>query len=256
MNIYVLSSGSKGNMTLIQSQNRWLCIDVGITLKKIEEKMKNIPILEGTLIDVLITHEHGDHTQGLKAFVLKGYVNRIYINEKTYHSLKQDIMDTIKDYIVIFKDLNFNIDSYCVTPFQVSHDAADPVGFSIESNHKKAVIITDTGYLDEACETYIKDADVYLVEANHQPDKLLHSLRPMQLKRRILSEKGHLSNEDAAKIINKVMKNALTHWVVMHISEDCNSELDIEKAVVKHIQNPLHIMLHYTGPNVITVVSI
>lgn len=256
MDIYVLSSGSKGNMTLIQSQNRWVCVDVGITIKKIEEKMKNIPFTKGTLCDVLITHEHGDHIQGLKAFVSKGYVHKIYLNEKTYLSLKEDVIETIKDSVVIFKDSMFDIDSFKITPFNVSHDAADPVGFSIENESKKVVVITDTGYFDEACEQYIKHADAYLIEANHQPDKLLHSLRPMQLKRRILSEKGHLSNEDAVKLINKVMKHDITHWIVMHISEDCNSELDIEKAVVKYLENPLHIMLHYTGPNIITAVSI
>jgi phosphoribosyl 1,2-cyclic phosphodiesterase len=69
----------------------------------------------------------------------------------------------------------------------------------------------------------------------------------MLLKRRILGEKGHLSNEDASRLINRVMKDDITHWIVMHISEDCNSILDIEKAVVKYIKNPLHMVMHYTN---------
>ena len=254
MNIYVLASGSKGNMTFIQSQNHWLCLDVGISIKKIEEKLKNLPINKDLKCDVLLTHEHGDHTQGLKAFVSKGYVNKVYLNKGTLESLKDDVYDTIKDYVVLFDDHSFHVFDYVVTPFKVSHDAKDPVGFSLETNSKKIVLITDTGYLDIQNEMFIKDADVYLIEANHQPDTLLQSKRPYLLKRRILSEQGHLSNEDAAKLINKVMGDKPTHWVVMHISEDCNSILDIEKAVVKYIKNPLHIVIHYTGQDHITEV--
>jgi phosphoribosyl 1,2-cyclic phosphodiesterase len=247
MNIFVLASGSKGNMTLIQSQNAWLCMDVGISIKKIEEKLLEIPFLKGSKMDVLITHEHGDHIQGLKAMILKGYVDKVYMNENTFKSLKEDVATSVKDHLVVFKESSFNVGDFYVTPFVVSHDAVEPVGFSVVVENKKIVLITDTGYLDEVHDHVISLADVYLIEANHQPDKLLSSLRPMLLKRRILGEKGHLSNEDASRIINRVMKDDITHWIVMHISEDCNSILDIEKAVVKYIKNPLHMVMHYTN---------
>lgn len=256
MNIYVLASGSKGNMTLIQSQNVMLCMDVGLSIKKIEEKLKKLPFNHDFVCDVLITHEHGDHTQGLKAFVSKGYVRHIYINKGTLSALKTDVLEEIKPHIVLFETHMFQIEHIQVMPFKVSHDAKDPVGFSVDDGYKKAVLITDTGYVDIQSEKYITKADVYLIEANHQPDTLLHSPRPMVLKRRILGEFGHLSNDDAAKLIDKVMGEKDTHWIVMHISEDCNSILDIEKSVVKHIKNPLYMMLHYTSQEEITEVSL
>ena len=247
MNIFVLASGSKGNMTLIQSQNAWLCMDVGISIKKIEEKLLEIPFFKGSKMDVLITHEHGDHIQGLKAMILKGYVDKVYMNENTFKSLKEDVATSVKNHLVVFNESSFDVGDFHVTPFVVSHDAVEPVGFSVVVENKKIVLITDTGYLDEVHDHVISLADVYLIEANHQPDKLLSSLRPMLLKRRILGEKGHLSNEDASRLINRVMKDDITHWIVMHISEDCNSILDIEKAVVKYIKNPLHMVMHYTN---------
>ncbi len=256
MNIYVLASGSKGNMTLIESHNHWLCMDVGINIKKIQEKLSEIKFPEGSLMDVLITHEHGDHIQGLKGLISKGYVNKVYMNEGTLKSLKEDILDVLKPHLSIFKNDLFQVNDYHITPFLVSHDAHEPVGFSVEVEHKKVVLITDTGYLDESFEHVISHADVYLIEANHQPDKLLSSMRPMLLKRRILGEKGHLSNEDASRLISRVMGDKTTHWMVMHISEDCNSILDIEKAVVKYIKNPLHIVMHYTNQVETKVISL
>jgi phosphoribosyl 1,2-cyclic phosphodiesterase len=255
MNIYVLASGSKGNMTLIQSQNHWLCLDVGISIKKIEEKLEYLSLKKDFKCDILITHEHGDHTQGLKAFVSKGYARNVYINKGTLEGLKRDVYETIIDHVIVFEH-PFDVGDYKVTPFRVSHDAKDPVGFTVEIDTKKMVLITDTGYLDVQNEVFIQDADVYLIEANHQPNTLLQSKRPYLLKRRILSEQGHLSNEDAAKLINKVMGDKPTHWIVMHISEDCNSVLDIEKAVVKYVKNPLNIHIYYTGQDHITEVSI
>lgn len=247
MNIYVLASGSKGNMTLIQSRNHWLCLDVGISIKKIQEKLLEIQYPKGACMDVLITHEHGDHIQGLKGLILKGYVNKVYMNEGTLRALKEDVINVIKPHLVVFENEVFKVDACEITPFIVSHDANEPVGFCVEVEHKKVVLITDTGYVDELHQHNIQHADVYLIEANHQPNKLLASPRPMLLKRRILGEKGHLSNEDASRLINMVMRDATTHWIVMHISEDCNSILDIEKAVVKYIKNPLHIVVHYTN---------
>lgn len=256
MNIYSLASGSKGNMTLIESQKVLLSIDIGISKNKMQDKLNSLGFSFHSVQYLLITHEHSDHTSGLKKF-LESHVPRIFMTQGTYESLDEDIKHTLKSKLhIIQSEVPFYIEHLKITPFLLSHDAKEPIGFVIEDQHHKIVHGADTGYIDLAYQELLKHAHIYIIESNHHPEMLLQSPRPMQLKRRILGEKGHLSNEDAAKLINSWMGPFKTYWMITHISEDCNSNLEIEKAIVRNIERPLDLEIIYATQHEIVKVSL
>lgn len=256
MKIHVLASGSKGNMVLISSHDGWIAIDCGISKRKIINKLEEIGIKIEDIKHLIITHEHSDHTAGLKAFIQSGNLKHVYLSQGTYEMIKESAQSIDHLILIIRPNQTFNISPYRIDSFLVSHDAKEPVGIVLTSEDYKVVVGTDTGYIDQAHENLLKDADVYLIEANHHPQKLLASPRPMHLKKRILGEKGHLNNDDAAMFINRVMGNKETHWVVMHISEDCNTERDIEKSIVEFMNNPLQLNVYYTNQHDIVSVEL
>ncbi|MCR3906048.1 MAG: MBL fold metallo-hydrolase [Tenericutes bacterium] len=246
MEIFVLASGSKGNMTYLKVGDIKLFIDAGISYKKIKDKMT---MYQENIYDVkslLITHEHHDHTTGLKMLLKQGFVEDVYLTKGTYDALPIDVVNLFQNTHIITIDLAFMISDVTITPFMASHDAAEPVGYVIQHDDKKVVILTDSGYVDQSYYELLSNANLYLLEANHHPTKLMNSPRPFLLKKRILSELGHLSNDDAAWLMNVLVKNIVSKWVVAHISEDCNSIIDIEEAIVKAFDDPTKIEVYYT----------
>jgi phosphoribosyl 1,2-cyclic phosphodiesterase len=256
MNIYSLASGSKGNMTLIESQKVLLSVDIGISKNKLQEKLNTLAFTIQKIQYLLITHEHLDHTAGLKK-LFEIHQPHTYMTQGTYDSLSQDIKIMIQPTLhIIQSEKTFLIEHLKITPFLLSHDAKEPVGFVIEDLHYKVVHAADTGYIDQMYFQLLQHAHLYVIESNHHPEKLLQSPRPMHLKKRILGEKGHLSNEDAAQLINGWMGPFKTYWLITHISEDCNAPLDIEKAIVKYIKRPLDLEIIYAQQHEVVMVKL
>lgn len=256
MKIHVLASGSKGNMVLISSPSGWIAVDCGISKSKMQKKLEELKIHIDDIKHLIVTHEHSDHTAGLKSLLQLNHLNSLYLTQGTYDVLNETMnLEDVPIYNIV-PNTSFSIDGYDVRGFLASHDAREPVGVVFSSDVHKVVVGTDTGYIDVAHETILTGADVYLIEANHHPQKLLASPRPMHLKKRILGEKGHLNNDDAAMFINRVMENKKTHWIVMHISEDCNSERDIEKSIVEHIKRPLQLEVYYASQHEIVSIEL
>jgi phosphoribosyl 1,2-cyclic phosphodiesterase len=153
-------------------------------------------------------------------------------------------------------DQSFMIYDLKIDTFMLSHDAAEPIGFVFYYEDKKMVLLTDSGYVDQSYFELLKDADLYILEANHHPTKLMQSQRPFLLKKRILGEKGHLSNEDACYLVNLFVKDKPCKWVVAHISEDCNTILDIEEAIVKIFDDPTKVETFYASQEGLPVIVI
>lgn len=165
------------------------------------------------------------------------------MTQGTFDGLHDDVKVLLPE-VVILRSLNtLMIDDVSVTPFGISHDANEPVGFMIEAE-KKLVLLYDTGYLDQVYHELITGADIYILEANHHPAMLMNSPRPFMLKKRILSEKGHLSNDEATYLLNKCIKQDAI-WIASHLSEDCNSILAIEESIVKVFDDPTKVEVYY-----------
>lgn len=250
MEILILASGSKGNATIIKSNQHKILIDVGISFLSINQKLsaKNASILN---VDALfITHEHQDHVRGLNTLLKRRIIKNIFISKGTYNNLPVETRKLFPKNIVFVKaDQPFDYGDFNITPFSLSHDAAEPISYVFNSNNKKVVILTDTGYVDQSYFELLKNADMYILESNHDAEMLMKSHRPFNLKRRIVSELGHLGNNEAAWLINEFIKERqqTVIWAVAHISEDCNSIYKIEEAIVKIVNDPTKLEVVYTS---------
>lgn len=246
MDILVLASGSKGNMTLVKNDNTSFFIDAGISYQKIESKVKAYGENIDSVDTLFLTHEHADHILGLKSLLKSGSISRVYLTQGTLDALNGEIKPFLPEYTIIKADEKFYHFDFEITPILLSHDAKEPVGFIFHDKNKKFVLLTDTGYVDQSYINVLKNADCYLLESNHDPVKLLNSKRPFYLKQRILGVTGHLSNDDAARLMNQLIEKE-SIWIVAHISEDCNDIFDIEKAVVDYFEDPSKVTIYYAS---------
>lgn len=257
MEIFVLASGSKGNIAAIKINEKILLIDCGIPLSKIKEKLNSYNLNMSDLETLFLTHEHSDHISGLKALLKEKTIKKVVLSKGTYDSLDSDAKKVMPEVVFVDCDMAEREIDYSYETIFLSHDAKEPIGFIIYAHDKKAVFLTDTGYVPESEIDKIRNAQFYLLEANHCPKMLISSKRPSYLKQRILNEKGHLSNEDAAIIMNEVVdKKSKAVWVVGHISEECNSISKIEKAIVSYFDDTNKIEVYYSGQDSLEVIKI
>ncbi|MBP9479402.1 MAG: MBL fold metallo-hydrolase [Sebaldella sp.] len=221
MKFSVLGSSSSGNSSFIEMGNKRFLIDAGFSGKKTIEKLevinKNINDING----ILVTHEHGDHIQGLGVLSRKHDIP-IYIAEKSYNSIKEKI-GKIEE-----KNINFIENSLCfeeclVKSFDVMHDAERCLGFSFEYNQKKLTYASDIGFADKVVKENFKNSDVIVLESNYDYDMLMNGPYHWNLKNRVKSKNGHLSNVEAAKLIIEVASSRLKKVYLLHISNDNNT---------------------------------
>ncbi len=217
MKVCVLSSGSKGNTTYIETDNAKILIDIGNTSKYVKEKLEGFGVDPASLDAILITHTHVDHIKGLKVFENKYHVP-VYITKIMHKSL-----DFIDDYVWIDKD-EFDIKDIHVTPIKTSHDAPDSRGYVISNKDKSIVYITDTGYINEKYFDILKNRNIYIMESNHDVEMLTNGKYPFNLRQRILSDKGHLSNVDSSKYLSTFIGDNTKYILLAHLSEENNTE--------------------------------
>lgn len=199
-----LSSGSSGNCYLIGSDRTLLLIDAGITCKKITDALSSLNVDPERISGILITHEHIDHIKGAELLSRK-YDIPIFCNEKTGEELLKLMKKTDQLSLNYFQNLRpFFLGNIEILPFPVCHDASDTVGFSLYCENTQISIATDTGCITDPIIKELSDADLLILEANHDVDMLKMGKYPWFLKQRILGKQGHLSNEDAGRTIAKL----------------------------------------------------
>ena len=219
MKFAVLSSGSKGNSTLIQTKNTKILIDLGVTKSYTEEKLKELNVDPNEIKAVLITHTHTDHIDGLKVF-LKKYKPVLYVNKIIFSLLNEYITDF--DY-VLYENSTFMIDDIKVNVIKTSHDVKGSVGFILSSDDKSLVYITDTGYINNKYFDLLRNHNLYILESNHDVKMLMEGKYPYYLKQRRLGDKGHLSNEDCAYYLSQFVGKKTKNIVLAHLSDDNNT---------------------------------
>ena len=216
MKICVLSSGSKGNTTYIESEKVKILIDIGNSAKYVKEKLEDIGVEPEEINAVLITHTHVDHVKGLKVFENK-YNIPVYITEVMLKSL-----DYLNNYV--FLDNEFDIGDMHIIVIKTSHDAPDSRGYIIISGDDSIVYITDTGYINKKYFDILSNRDLYIMESNHDVEMLTNGKYPFSIRQRILSDKGHLSNYDSSKYLSSFIGDN-THYILLaHLSQDNNTE--------------------------------
>ncbi|MGL4949733.1 MAG: MBL fold metallo-hydrolase [Anaeroplasmataceae bacterium] len=232
MKVTILKSGSKGNCSLLETNYYNLIIDAGISYKELSNHllMNN---LKNKVDYILLTHEHKDHISGLLTILTK-YNSKVFLTEKLRDFIVKSsdkYNNFIENFILINENGEFNILDIKINSFQTSHDSITSVGFVIEKLGKKLVYITDTGYVDSSIFKLIENADIYVIEFNHDPSMLMNSNRFHGLKQRIIGDAGHLSNMDAAYVLAKnISRNTHTIFIA-HISEECNRDKLISQSI-------------------------
>lgn len=209
MKILIVESGSKGNATLIYNEGRVLLIDMGVTLVSLKNALKSIGYNIYNMNGMLLTHEHCDHTAGIKYLPPLP----IYCTKETYDSSN---VHEITPYE------KFELAGFEITPVSTSHDVKNPLGFVIKDNKEKLVYLTDSGKIPAKTLTKLKNADYYVIESNHDVEMLMNTNRPWFLKQRILSNKGHLSNEQSATYMAKIIGPKTKQIILAHLSEEAN----------------------------------
>ncbi|WP_342558224.1 MBL fold metallo-hydrolase [Metasolibacillus sp. FSL K6-0083] len=222
MRFSVLASGSTGNAIYVENDEHAFLVDVGLSGKKMEQLFAKIDRDMKKLSGILVTHEHSDHIKGL-GVVARKYNVPIYANEKTWAAMDMSIGN-------IPTDLRFQFDmetmksfgTLDIQSFAVSHDAADPMFYVFHEEGRKLAVMTDTGYVSDRMKGYIRGADAFVFESNHDIGMLQMGRYPWSIKRRILSDVGHVSNEDAAVAMSEVVFEKPTQIYLSHLSKDNN----------------------------------
>ncbi len=224
MRICSIASGSSGNCIYVGSDATHLLVDVGISGKRTEAGLKELDLSMRDIDGVFITHEHADHVAGLGVLGRK-YNMPIYATKSTIEAIKRNsslgeipeelFMPVSADEKIIIKDLVCN-------PMKISHDAAEPVAYRISHGKKKVGIITDLGTYDDYTVESLKGMDALLLEANHDVNMLQVGPYPYHLKKRILGERGHLSNEMAGQLLCSLLHEKLQAVILGHLSKENN----------------------------------
>ena len=194
----VLASGSTGNAFYIESGEEKILVDAGLSGKKVEGLLAQVNVDPHELSRILVTHEHSDHIKGL-GIMARRYKLPIYANEKTWKAMEGQIGKISVDQKFLFNMEEMkSFGGIDIESFAVSHDAAEPMFFTFHKDGRKVALVTDLGYVSERIKKTVEDADAYIFESNHDVSMLRMGRYPWNVKRRILGDSGHVSNEDCA----------------------------------------------------------
>lgn len=219
-----IASGSSGNCIYAGSSETSVLIDAGISGKRIEQGLNSIEQSTLDINGILVTHEHSDHIKGL-GVLARRYGIPVYGTKGTLDALKEmtsigklpeTLLHTVK------ADDPFSIGDLEIHPFTISHDAAEPVGYRISHNGRCCAVATDMGCYDEYMVKELTGLDVLLLESNHDVHMLEAGRYPYYLKRRILGERGHLSNETAGRLLSRVLHDGIREIYLGHLSQENN----------------------------------
>lgn len=231
MEFYTLASGSSGNAALARQENTAVLIDAGISARRIEQSLSHLGLSPAMLSAVLITHEHDDHIKGLKTLCGK-YAVPVYASLGTAQSLAC-AGDTLRPFPA---GAAFAVGALQIQSFRTSHDAADSVGYRIDSAGGSVGILTDTGFVPDAAAQALRGVELLLLEANYDPDTLRSGPYPYFLKERICGAHGHLSNDDAAAFALQCARSGTRDILLAHLSRENNSPALAEYTVARRLQ--------------------
>ena len=219
MKVCVLSSGSKGNSTLVITDKVKILIDLGTTTSYVEAALNNLNVDVKEISHILITHSHVDHIKGLKVFI-KRYNPVILVTEDMKNVLEKEIGNFRYEY---YEDKKAIIGDLTVNVIKTSHDAEESIGFVLTNNNSSMVYITDTGYINQKYFKILSNNNLYVLESNHDIKMLMDGPYPYYLQQRVRGDKGHLSNKQASDYLCKFIGDNTRKIVFAHISEHNNS---------------------------------
>ncbi len=235
MKICSLSSGSKGNSLYVESEHARILIDIGLSARQIRERLATLRVNPADIDAIVLTHAHRDHVRGAGVFS-RQFQTPIYGHP-----------DTLDDITYLFRKNEktvpwyrpFQIKDISLTPFPVSHDAIPTVGYLVSSGGRVMALCTDLGVVTAEVETHLRQADFLILESNHDPDMLINGPYPWDLKERIASRVGHLSNHDTGRLLKSLLNGRVEKVLLAHISEENNTPELARETVLHYIGSGL-----------------
>jgi phosphoribosyl 1,2-cyclic phosphodiesterase len=220
MQFSVLGSGSRGNAVLIATKESRLLIDGGFSGKEIARRLALIGCDPQSLDAILVTHEHEDHISGV-GVLSRRYKLPVYANPATHRAASHRVKKLSKAGEFATGQA-FNLQELHIHPFAVSHDAADPVGYTISDGSVTIGYCTDTGCVSRHITHRLQQCQGLILEANHDPQMLRDGPYPLRLQQRIRSNKGHLANATCGALVRQLASAGLNQVVLAHLSESNN----------------------------------
>ena len=222
MDILSLRSGSRGNASLVSSGNTKLLVDCGVSGKSVTSALADVDVYPEDISAIAVTHEHIDHIAGI-GVMMRRYHIPVWANAATWTAMESQVGKIDKSLVNIFdNDSSFEIGEIGVKPFSIPHDAADPVGYSFMCGDEKVAVATDIGELKKDLFEAIRGSKTVLLESNHDVNMLEIGKYPPQLKRRIRGKLGHLSNDDAGRAAEFLVRLGTERIILGHLSEENN----------------------------------
>ncbi|MBW2367334.1 MAG: MBL fold metallo-hydrolase [Deltaproteobacteria bacterium] len=220
LTLCMLASGSKGNAIYLSDGRTSVLIDAGLSGKEIERRLGQQNIDPESISAIVVSHEHSDHIQGV-GVLSRRYQLPVYINPDTLAAAPK--LGKLFEVRPFECGRSFHLDGLLIHPFSISHDAADPAGFTISQNGAKIGIATDLGIATGMVKEHLRDCSALVLEANHDPDMLINGPYPWYLKQRIRGRTGHLSNQASGDLLQEIQHGQLSHVVLAHLSETNNT---------------------------------
>lgn len=218
----ILASGSTGNSFYLETPKKRFLVDAGLSGKKIVSLLAEIDRRPEDLDAIFVTHEHKDHIHGVGVLARK-YNLDIYANAKTWAAMDKALGNIAVDHKHIFEENSLmTFGDLDIESFSVSHDAVSPQFYRFMKDDKSFVMLTDTGYVSDRMAGIIENADAYLIESNHDPNILRAGSYPWSTKQRILSDQGHLSNDDGAAAMIRTLGQRTKKIYLGHLSKENN----------------------------------
>ena len=222
MDILSLRSGSRGNASLVSGGNTKLLVDCGVSGKSVTSALADVDVYPEDISAIAVTHEHIDHIAGI-GVMMRRYHIPVWANAATWTAMENQVGKIDNSLVNIFdNDSSFEIGEIGVKPFSIPHDAADPVGYSFMCGDEKVAVATDIGELKKDLFEAIRGSKTVLLESNHDVNMLEIGKYPPQLKRRIRGKLGHLSNDDAGRAAEFLVRLGTERIILGHLSEENN----------------------------------
>jgi phosphoribosyl 1,2-cyclic phosphodiesterase len=257
--VVVLGSGSEGNAYLVATDETAVLVDAGFSGSIMQERALRAGFSLSDITALMLTHEHSDHIRGA-GVLSRRYGLPVYATEGTYRNGKAKI-GSIHDPRVLETGKTVSVQNLLIHPFSISHDAEDPVGFVIDDGRSKLGICTDSGCVTQLMRYRLQGCEAIILESNHDPTMLLAGSYPWELKQRIRSRTGHLSNDDAGLFCEDIWHAGLRHIFLAHLSRENNLpdlarmavEDAIHKAGCRNGETRIHVVSQTENSDVITL---
>jgi phosphoribosyl 1,2-cyclic phosphodiesterase len=222
MELTILGSGSTGNAVVVSTPGTRVLVDAGFSARSLGARLAAVGLAPESLDAVLLSHEHGDHTQGLETFCRR-FGTPVFCTRHTQRVLA-DAMRHQPAWRLFEAGMTFQLGGLEVTGFPVPHDAVDPLGFVFSCGGLRLGVATDLGHVNAAVADALAGVQALVLEANYDQELLERDTkRPWPVKQRIASRHGHLSNQQAAEFAAQLLPRGLARLVLAHLSRDCNS---------------------------------